>query len=99
MTTMNEHPVSVEESETTNLALVGAVRNAVRRELAERFPLDGMTLTSKDYEHLDLMIASPPADHTALSPQPGFDALHRIGKILLLVGELLDGLGERDQPV
>ncbi|PAU67190.1 hypothetical protein [Bifidobacterium criceti] len=33
MTTMNENPVSVEEFELANPALVGAMRNAVRREL------------------------------------------------------------------
>ena len=33
MTAMNENPVSVEEFETSNPALVGAMRNAVRREL------------------------------------------------------------------
>lgn len=99
MTTTNENPMSVEKFETANPALVEAMRNAVRRELKQRFPMDGLTLTSRDYEHLDMMIASPPTNQADPSTQPGFDALHRIGKILLLVGELLDGIGECDQTV
>ncbi|WP_026645575.1 hypothetical protein [Bifidobacterium sp. AGR2158] len=99
MSTTHENPMSVEEFERENRALVGAMRNAVRRELAARFPTDGMTLTSRDYEHLDMMLSSPPTQHDPTLTQPGLDALHGIGKILLFVGELLDGLGERDQPV